>query len=124
MSSKTILIVEDEYYLAENVKMRFEFLGYQVLIAENGQLALDMLKEQPVDVILMDAMMPVMDGWEATRLIKEDKRTHDIPIIFVSALARPEDQRRALGLDVVEYITKPFEADKLVQSVEAIIGKP
>ncbi len=120
---KSILIVDDEFFLAETLKGRLEHNGYSVFYAENGAMALSVLEKTPCDLILMDAIMPVMDGLEATKQIKAQKKLKKIPIIFLTVRARPEDRQAALSLGANDYITKPFESETLMSKVEEWLKK-
>lgn len=113
-----ILIVEDEVFLAETIGARLEFLGYQVAYAENGQEALEKLKSNLPDLILMDALMPVMDGFEATHLIKADPRLKNIPVVFLTALAGPGDKEKAIASGAEDYLVKPFEVADLISLIK------
>jgi putative two-component system response regulator len=104
-----ILLCDDELM---NRKVAIKILnkeGFSVVEAENGQEALDLLKTTKVDMILMDLMMPVMDGYEATKLIKEDENLSAIPLIVISALSEKSAIIKALELGADDYITKPFD---------------
>lgn len=112
-----ILICDDEkdivralriYLLADNK-------SYQIHEAYNGKQALDMLKEQPVDLVLMDVMMPEMDGIEA---LYEIRKTSDVPVILLTARSEAEDKRMAFQLGVDDYITKPFNKIEVAARVE------
>jgi len=105
--SSTILVVDD---VPENIQILMESLSdeYRVLAATSGEKALVMAESSP-DLILLDIMMPGMDGYEVCRKLKENVSTRDIPIIFVTALAGVEDQYLGLSLGAADYISKPFE---------------
>lgn len=120
---KRILIVEDQFFLAEMIRTRMEFLGYETLYAEHGARALELLQKGAVDLIIMDVMMPVMDGIEATKRIRADKSIKNIPIIFLTARARPEDRQQALDCGASDYIAKPFESSLLTKMVEKWLKK-
>lgn len=120
---KRILIVEDQFFLAEMIRTRMEFLGYETLYAEHGARALELLQKGAVDLIIMDVMMPVMDGMEATKRIRADKNLKTIPIIFLTARARPEDRQQALDCGASDYIAKPFESSLLTKMVEKWLKK-
>lgn len=121
---QNILIVEDEVFLAETIGARLEFLGYEVSYAENGEEAMKKLSsDNLVDLILMDALMPVMDGFEAARRIKEDNRLKQIPVVFLTALARPEDRKKALDAGGDDYLAKPFEVSDLVTIIKKWLEK-
>ncbi|PIR21602.1 MAG: hypothetical protein COV45_02350 [Deltaproteobacteria bacterium CG11_big_fil_rev_8_21_14_0_20_47_16] len=118
-----IMIVEDQFFLAEMIRTRLEFLGYDVIYAEHGARALELLQKDPVDLIIMDVMMPVMDGIEATKRIRTDKAIKDIPIIFLTARARAEDRQQAMDAGATDYIAKPFESSQLTAMVEKWLKK-
>jgi len=106
--SNDILIVDDEM---PNLKLLSELLGregYQVRPANNPQLAIDSALAQPPKLILLDVKMPQMDGFEVCERLKQDERTRDIPIIFISALQDVEDRVRGFNVGGVDFITKPF----------------
>ncbi|MBI2083795.1 MAG: response regulator [Deltaproteobacteria bacterium] len=124
MKKGRILIVDDEIFLVETLKDRLEFVGYEVLTAENGAEALTKLQApHPVDLILMDCMMPVMDGLQATQLIKGHEKLKKIPVIFLTARARKEDREEAFRAGADDYLAKPFETDDLLKMIEKWIKK-
>ena len=120
---KTILIVEDDFFLAQTLRDRFEFIGYKTAIAENGEAALAYLASSPADLILMDVLMPGMDGLTATRQIKANPRWKKIPVIVLTAKARPEDERESRAAGADDYMAKPFNVHDLVKKVETWISK-
>ena len=108
MAQQKILIVDDS---PANIKILVEALrsDYQIMVATNGQEALDIAFSRKVpDLILLDIMMPGMDGYEVCRQLKAEPHTHNIPVIFVSALGEWEDEIKGLELDAIDYIVKPF----------------
>ena len=112
-----ILIVDDE---VANLKLLKELLsrkGYQVRFSDRPQLAIDSALEQPPALILLDVRMPEMDGFEVCRRLKQDERTRDIPIIFISALQDVQDKIRGFEAGGVDYITKPFQEEEVLASV-------
>jgi len=114
----SILIVEDEVFLAETIGARLEFLGYEVLSVEKGEAALEILAEGPFDLILMDWMLPGIDGLETTRRIRKDPKRGLIPIIFMSARARAQDAEEARSAGATDYVAKPFESEDLVRAIQ------
>lgn len=94
--------------------------GYEVLSAENGRFAIDILKESQVDLVLLDIMMPQMDGFE---FCEEVRQTSDVPIIILTALNRPDDVVRGLQLGADEYITKPFSFSELNVRIESMLRR-
>ncbi len=118
---KKILIADDEYTIRELVDLT---LGddYEIIKAEDGQDALDKMKEVNPDLIIIDVMMPKLDGFEVSRRIKTDETTKHIPIIMLTVKHELEDVKRAIKADVDEFITKPFEPDLLRKRVEENIS--
>jgi CheY-like chemotaxis protein len=117
-----LLYVEDNDDNVYMLKMRLELLGdFEVLAAEDGEKGCEMaLSEQP-DIILMDLEMPVIDGWEATRRIKNDPKTQDIPVIALSAHALAGEREKAIASGCDEFDTKPIEFERLVASVRRLL---
>ena len=117
-----VLYVEDNEDNVYMLKMRLELLGdFEVLAAEDGEKGCEMaLSEQP-DIILMDLEMPVIDGWEATRRIKKDPKTQDIPVIALSAHALAGEREKAIAAGCDEFDTKPIEFDRLVATIQRLL---
>ncbi len=103
----TVLVVDD---VPENLHILMEQLRdhYNILAAKGGEKALKLAREKNPDIILLDVMMPGMDGYEVIDRLKADERTRDIPVIFVTALGEAEDEAKGLNLGAIDYITKPF----------------
>ncbi len=113
----TLLIVDDT---PTNIKVLFDFLkesGFRVLVAKDGENALTKLAEITPDLILLDVMMPGIDGFETCRRIKEDPKNHEIPIIFMTALADTDNKVKGLVLGAVDYITKPFQQEEVLARI-------
>jgi len=123
MTSKKILIVDDEAELVGLVKIRLETAGYEVLKAFDGQEGLDKAKLEKPDLILLDIMMPKMDGYKVCGLLKMDARFKKIPIILFSAKAQKEDAELAKEIGADLYITKPFEASVLLAKIRELLGE-
>lgn len=117
MRKKKILIVEDEVFLAETIQARLEHLGYEVRCAERGEDALEMLGQETFDLILMDWMLPGIDGLEVTRRIRQDPKSKTIPVLFMTARARAQDAEEARAAGASDYLAKPFESEELVKLI-------
>ncbi|MBU8871724.1 MAG: response regulator [Gemmatimonadales bacterium] len=115
-----LLLVEDNPFNQKVALITLEKHGYSVALAENGRQALDMLEVESFDLVLMDVMMPVMGGLEATRIVRsqEENSGEHVPIIALTANARPEDRKKALASGMDGYISKPFEIKKLAGLIE------
>ena len=101
---------------------RLERKGHQVIIAVDGQQAIDFATAEKPDLILMDMSLPVMDGWEATRRLKTGEATKQIPIIALTAHAMPEDERKSREAGCNDYDTKPIELPRLLEKMDALLG--
>jgi CheY-like chemotaxis protein len=118
-----VLYVEDNDDNVFMLKMRLELLSdFKVLTAEDGEKGCAMAVSEHPDIILMDLEMPVMDGWEATRRLKSNPQTRDIPIIALSAHALAGEREKALAAGCNEYDTKPIDFDRLVSTVRGILA--
>src|SRR5947209_2231354 len=120
-----ILLVEDNEMNRDMLSRRLRRRGYEVIAADDGQQGLTRARAEPVDLILMDMSLPVLDGWEATRQLKGDPRTRSIPIIALTAHAMPGDREKALAAGCDDYDTKPVDFTRLVEKIEAqLVGRP
>ena len=118
-----VLYVEDNDDNVFMLKMRLELLGdFEVLTAEDGQKGCEMAAAEQPDIILMDLEMPVVDGWEATRRLKGNPQTRDIPIIILSTHALAGEREKAIAAGCDEFDTTPIEFDRLVATVRRILA--
>jgi two-component system, cell cycle response regulator DivK len=118
-----LLYVEDNDDNVYMLKMRLELLdGFEVLTAENGERGYETAVAEQPDIILMDLEMPIVDGWEATRRLKSNPATRDIPVIAFSAHALAGEREKALAAGCDEFDTKPVEFDRLVKKVHRLLG--
>ncbi len=118
-----ILYVEDNDDNAFMLKMRLELLDeFEVSVAEDGQKGCAMASAERPDLILMDLEMPVVDGWEATRRLKSEPATRDIPVIALSAHALAGTRERALAAGCDEFDTKPVEFERLVATIRRVLA--
>ena len=122
--SKVVLLVEDDEDNRELVKFVISRsrLDLELVIAVNGQEAIDFIKIKRPDLILMDMQMPVMDGYAAVSVLKGDPQFRSIPIIAFTAQARPEDIARTRSLGCVEHYTKPMDPEELLNTIQKYIG--
>lgn len=107
-SSRTVLVVDDEADIRTLCKVNLEYEGYRVIEANSGTEALKMISDEKPDVILLDLMMPGVDGWDVMEELQSDSATAKIPVIFLTALADEESQLRGWAEGILDYITKPF----------------
>ena len=118
---KKILIVEDDQDLRQTLQMHLELLGYDSILAENGKEAVDLATSQVPDLILMDLIMPVMDGLQATRLIREHPNTQSTPIIAMTARVTSENKIECLQSGCDGHIAKPFTSKQLASIIEKLL---
>jgi len=119
-----ILVIDDETQLIEMVQIRLEANGYEVITANNGQEGVDKAKDENPDLIILDIMMPVMDGYEACKILKNDPQCSKIPIIFLSAKAQDEDTKIGEEKGADAFVKKPFETADLMTKIEELLKKP
>ena len=123
--AKSILCIEDEAEMIDLMRLILGRRGYDVKGAISGMEGLKMIREHAPDLILLDLMMPEMDGWEVYQQIKADEKMKGTPVIVVTAKAQSID--RVLGLHIAnvdDYIAKPFSPQELLTSVEKVLNKP
>jgi DNA-binding response OmpR family regulator len=121
---KVIVCIEDEPETTNLVQLILTREGYEVLGADGGEEGLAMVREILPDLVLLDLMMPDMDGWQVYQLLKEDEQTRDIPVIVVTAKVQSID--KVLGLQVAkvdDYITKPFRPEELSERVKYVLSQ-
>jgi DNA-binding response OmpR family regulator len=120
---KRILIVDDE----PNIIIPLEFLmkqnNFDVETATTGEAALELIADWKPDLILLDIMLPGMDGYEVCQKIRAEKKLNDIRIVFLSAMARSIDIAKGMGLAADDYITKPFATDFVLNKIKELLGK-
>ena len=116
-----ILLVEDNDMNRDMLSRRLIKRGLDVLCAPDGQLGVDMARAEPPDLILMDMSLPILDGWEATRLLKGDPVTSGVPIIALTAHAMAGDREKALEAGCDDYDTKPIDLARLLVKIEALL---
>ena len=114
-----ILLVEDNEMNRDMLSRRLERKGYEIILAFDGAQGVAMATEKTPDLILMDMSLPVLDGWEATRSLKANQATAQIPIIALTAHAMSEDRDRALAAGCDDYDIKPVELPRLLEKIEA-----
>jgi two-component system alkaline phosphatase synthesis response regulator PhoP len=119
---KKILIVEDEESLLKLESILLTTKGYLVQGATTGLAALEAVADEPPDLILLDIMLPEMDGFDVCERIKTDPRTKHIPVILLTARKTPEDVARGEAVGADQYITKPFKSAMVMETIEKLIS--
>ena len=118
-----VLVIDDEAPIRLLCRVNLEAAGIEVSEAEDGDAGLEAARAERPDVILLDVMMPGMDGWQVFEELLKDERTAEIPIVFLTARAELRDQARGLELGGVDYVTKPFNPLKLAPLVEDLLAR-
>ena len=118
---KLVLVIDDDWQLNKMLTYLFMSLGINVETAINGVKALELLKEINPDAIILDLMMPDMDGFEFCEIIKGDSNLKDIPVIVLSALLQAKHEERIMSLGAIDYVSKPFKSSEFVKKVRDII---
>lgn len=118
---KTILIADDEIDIVETLKFMLETEGFNVLTAYDGEEALSKAKNNNPDIILLDVMMPKINGYKVSRLLKFDKKFQNIPIIMLTARSQEEDKMIGEETGADEYVTKPFEFVELLEIINSYL---
>ena len=123
MAKGKILVVDDEIYIVHILDFSLGIEGYEVMTALDGEQALAKVAQERPDLIVLDIMMPKLDGYETCKALKQNPATHDIPVILLSAKGRNVDQKIGFEVGADDYITKPFSPRKLVERINAILGQ-
>lgn len=123
MSKGTVLVIDDEKDLIELVRYNLEREGFDVLAATDGKAGLNLATQQQPDVVVLDVMMPGMDGLEVCRQLRADSRTQRLPVIMLTAKVAETDRIVGLEMGADDYVTKPFSPRELVARVKAILRR-
>ena len=118
-----VLVIDDEAPIRLLCRVNLEAAGIEVSEAEDGKAGVEAARADPPDVILLDVMMPGMDGWQVFTELLNDERTAHVPIVFLTARAELRDQARGLELGGVDYVTKPFNPRHLAPLIEDLLAR-
>ena len=126
MEAKRILVVDDEARVREMLEFRLRLFGYEVLTAANGSEALDVAASEKPDLVLLDVMMPELDGFQVCSRLKQNEATKNIPVVMLTAKAEAKDVTRAFNSGAEDYVVKPYDPvvlqQKVVQNLRAPAG--
>jgi CheY-like chemotaxis protein len=116
-----VMACDDDHVIRGLLEVNLEMEGYDVVTACDGQDALDKIREHAPDLILLDVMMPNLNGWQVAEALQADEATRGIPIVFLSARAMETDVQRGTGLGAAAYVTKPFDPIDLMELVAQLL---
>ncbi len=117
-----VLVVDDEPDVLLLCRVNLEFEGYNVVEASDGEMAMEVVRAERPDVVLLDVMMPKMDGWQVLAAIKADPELKDTPVVMLTAKVQDQDQIRGWSSGAAEYITKPFSPLALSQVIQDVLS--
>lgn len=118
-----VMACDDDHVIRGLLEVNLEMEGYDVVTACDGQDALDKVRDNPPDLILLDVMMPNLNGWQVAEALQTDDATRHIPIVFLSARAMESDVQRGTGLGAASYVTKPFDPIDLMELVAQLLAE-
>ncbi len=120
----TILIVDDEAHIRRLIEFTLKKGGYPLLVATNGKEAIEKAKAHSPDLVIMDVMMPEMDGFQALERLKEDESTASIPVILLTGIGFSSTRKEVEEKGTATYLSKPFSPNKLLKEVQRIVADP
>lgn len=110
-------------FIVEGLKAYFEMDGYEVITASNGRDAIELAKTHKPDLIMLDIMMPDLNGWQALQALKKEESTRDIPVVMASVMEKDQDIKMSLSLGAADYIVKSQDTDKIVDKIKTILNE-
>jgi DNA-binding response OmpR family regulator len=116
-----VLVVDDDPVIRRLIEVNLDLEGYEVLQAGDGHAALDLMHAEDVDLVVLDVMMPNLNGWEVREQMLQDQRLEDVPVIFLSARAQDADMQRGSEMRATAYVTKPFDPVEFLDLVAEIL---
>lgn len=119
-----ILIIEDDLGLAENLKALLQVKGYTVEFAADGVQGVEAARKSLPDVVLLDIMIPKLSGFDVCRTLRTDPKTQRIRIIMMTGLSQMQDIEKAFSCGAVDYLTKPFDSERLIKKIENALSRP
>ena len=121
---KRILLAEDEPNIVESLRFLLERAGFELLVENNGHNALAAALDDTFDLLILDVMLPGMDGYEILRQVRADRRVREMPVLMLTAKGQREDRERALDVSVDVFMTKPFANADIVRAVRELAEQP
>jgi len=120
-NKKKILVVEDESDIAEELSVRLELDHYDVVVAKNGQEGVNKARSEKPDLVILDVMMPKLNGFDVCKILKNEKDTKHIPILMLTALQMVGDVDKAFESGANDYLSKPYTNERLIQKVHTLL---
>jgi CheY-like chemotaxis protein len=117
-----VLVIDDEQAIGHVIRLLLESQGHQVLVADDGSRGFALAQRQAPDVVILDVMMPVMDGFAVLEAFRRDPRTAELPIVMLSALTAEDVEERCIELGAAAYVRKPFRADDLLGALSTVLS--
>jgi DNA-binding response OmpR family regulator len=118
-----VMIVDDEQAIAEGLKAFFELDGFEVRTVSGGGAAQGAARDWLPDVIILDIMMPGLNGWQVLKALKEDAATKSIPVVMSSVMEKEEDVNRSISLGAAEYVVKTIDPEKIVEKIKTLLSR-
>ena len=122
MKKAKILVVDDEVNITQILELSIGAEGFEVITASNGEEAIDKARKEQPDLIILDIMMPRIDGYEACRILKANPLTKNIPVVLLTAKGRDIDKRLGYEVGATDYIVKPFSPNKLIERINELLS--
>ena len=123
MDRKRILVVDDEIYIVHILEFSLTMEGYEVATASDGEEALRKIEEDRPDLVVLDIMMPKLDGYEVCRRLRQKEETASLPVILLSAKGRPVDREVGMEVGADDYIVKPFSPRRLLEKIRELLAR-
>jgi DNA-binding response OmpR family regulator len=124
LAKKRILLVDDEPSVVKMVAKRLEVAGYEVMVALDGQQGLEQAKAQRPDLVILDLMLPRLNGYEVCSMLKQDQQYQSIPVLILSARALKDEEKMGLACGADAYLHKPFQSQELLDRVRTLLENP
>jgi len=122
MKKGKVLVVDDEVNITQILEFSIGAEGFEVISAQNGEEAIEKARREQPDLIILDIMMPKIDGYEACRILKANPLTKNIPVVLLTAKGRDIDKRLGMEVGATDYIVKPFSPNKLVERIHQLLS--
>ena len=119
-----VLVIDDEQAIGHVIRLLMESQGHEVFVADDGSRGFALAQRQSPDVVILDVMMPVMDGFAVLEALRQDPRTAPIPVVMLSALTSEDIEARCVELGAAAYVRKPFDSEAMLGALRTVLGHP